>query len=266
MNTTSNKYGIVLQPVIAARLLASERSEMVTQYLFGDVLLIEKEETSFCFVTSVYDNYSGWICKGSIHIIEGSSSLDLKTAYMSTAQLADVFNLSDRSIIRLPLGSRLIGYNESNGRFGIDGYEYQIHPSFVINTLPASLDGILETAFSFKNSPYLWGGKTTLGIDCSGFVQTIYAIHGFQLPRDANQQAQVGVEVGMLADAQQGDLLFFTSSISSEISHVGIFLDQNRVIHASINVHVDSLDEVGIISAMTGAHTHLLRSIRRVKL
>lgn len=264
MDTTSNKYGVVLQPLVAARLSASERSEMVTQYLFGDILLVEKEDSEFYFVTSLYDNYSGWVCKGSIHLVGDVSLLELKTTYMSTAQLADVFNLSDRSIIRLPLGSRLIGYNELNGRFGINGCEYQIHPSFVVNTQPASLEGILETAFSFKNAPYLWGGKTTLGIDCSGFVQQVYAIHGFELPRDARQQVEVGSAVDTLADAKQGDLLFFSSTVSSDISHVGLFLDSNRVIHASINVHVDSLDDVGIINKTTGSHSHLLKAIRRL--
>lgn len=264
MCITVSKCAVVLQPLVAARQSASEKSELVTQYLFGDILLVQKEYMGFYFVISLYDHYSGWVSKGSIDIIENGEPSDFKTTYVSTAPLADVFNLSNRSIMRLPFGSRLIGYNESTGRFRFNNFEYQIHPTFVVNTQPSSLEGVLETAFSFNNSPYLWGGKTVLGIDCSGFVQLIYAIHGFDLPRDAKLQMKIGENVKTLSDAKLGDLLFFSSVETTEVSHVGVFLDQNKVIHASINVHVDTLDEVGIIHATTNSYTHLLRAIRRV--
>lgn len=264
MNKKIIKYGIVLQPVVAARHAASEKSELVTQYLFGDILSIGEEDRGFLFVTSLYDNYSGWVWSASIEIIDCLDILQFKTPFISTAQLADVFNLSDRSIIRLPLGSRLINYNQSNGRFGIPGHEYQIHPSYVVNVQPASLNGISETAFSFRNSPYLWGGKTTLGIDCSGFVQLVYAIHGYNLPRDAKDQMQIGELIESLDKAMQGDLLFFSSMDSSEISHVGILIDKDRVIHASVNVHTDFLVENSICCTKTGLRSHVLRAIRRI--
>ena len=112
------------------------------------------------------------------------------------------------------------------------------------------------------NAPYLWGGRSILGVDCSGFVQVNFKLMGIDLPRDAWQQAQTGEPVKKLKDAVKGDLAFFDDK--DEIVHVGILLGTDSIIHASGKVRIDSMDKKGITNNETGKRTHSLRAIRRL--
>ncbi|MDB9966961.1 C40 family peptidase, partial [Flavobacteriaceae bacterium] len=120
-----------------------------------------------------------------------------------------------------------------------------------------SKNSIIENSLKFLNSPYLWGGRTPYGIDCSGFSQQIYKLNGFQLPRDANQQALQGKEV-KLEKAKPGDLAFFGEK---KITHVGIIIDSNKIVHAFGCVRIDYLNEKGIINSTSKKITHYLKKI-----
>ena len=107
----------------------------------------------------------------------------------------------------------------------------------------------------------MWGGRSVFGIDCSGFVQQVYAYFNIQLPRDAYQQAGMGKDIGFLAETICGDLAYFDNK-EGKITHVGIMLDAQTIIHASGRVRIDYIDQAGILNKETGERTHQLRIVK----
>jgi cell wall-associated NlpC family hydrolase len=112
------------------------------------------------------------------------------------------------------------------------------------------------------NTPYLWGGKSPFGIDCSGFTQVVFKTGGHKLPRDSSQQILKGKEIG-LEDRRGGDLAFFTNT-EGKMNHVGILMDENRIIHASGKVRIDEFDEKGIRNVEKNAYTHHFYKLKRI--
>ena len=107
---------------------------------------------------------------------------------------------------------------------------------------------LVETATLYLNTPYLWGGKTPFGIDCSGFVQMVYKLNGFKVLRDASQQASQGDALSFIEESEPGDLAFFDNE-EGNIIHVGIMMEINYIIHASGKVRIDRLDHLGIYNS-----------------
>ena len=124
-------------------------------------------------------------------------------------------------------------------------------------------ENILNAAFMYLHAPYLWGGKTPFGIDCSGFTQMVYKLNGYKLPRDASQQALQGEALSFIEESEPGDLAFFDNEEGS-IIHVGIIMENNYIIHASGKVRIDRLDHLGIYNPETNKHTHKLRVIKKI--
>ena len=122
---------------------------------------------------------------------------------------------------------------------------------------------IAENSYLLLNSPYQWGGRSPFGIDCSGFVQLIYKLNGIFLPRDASQQALMGQALSFIEEAEDGDLAFFDNA-EGQITHVGIILSNNRIIHASGKVRIDKLDHQGIFNLEKRDYTHRLRLISKI--
>ena len=121
---------------------------------------------------------------------------------------------------------------------------------------------LIQSAFLYLNAPYLWGGKTPFGVDCSGFTQMVYKLNGYVLQRDASQQALEGEPLSFIEESQPGDLAFFDNE-EGRIIHVGIIMENNYIIHASGKVRIDRLDHLGIYNAETNRHTHRLRVIKK---
>ena len=122
---------------------------------------------------------------------------------------------------------------------------------------------LVETAILYLNTPYLWGGKTPFGIDCSGFVQMVYKLNGFNVLRDASQQASQGEALSFIEESEPGDLAFFDNS-EGDIIHVGIIMEDHHIIHAHGKVRVDLLDQSGIYNVDTKTHSHKLRVIKKI--
>ena len=122
---------------------------------------------------------------------------------------------------------------------------------------------LAENALMYLNAPYLWGGRSPLGIDCSGFTQMVYRLQGVDLPRDAYQQAEVGTTLSFVEESEAGDLAFFDNN-EERITHVGIILENNHIIHASGKVRIDRIDQQGIFNKELGTHTHKLRLIKSI--
>ena len=122
---------------------------------------------------------------------------------------------------------------------------------------------MLEFAMRFLRAPYLWGGRTPVGIDCSGFTQLIYKSIGIQIPRDASQQVELGQPLDFASEGQIGDLAFFQNE-EGRIVHVGMVCAPGKIIHASGQVRIDKLDDTGIFNCDTGKYSHQLRIIKRI--
>lgn len=256
-------YGLVTLPVVPLRALDSERSEMISQLLFGEFVEILEQSEKWFFIRNTADDYQGWVDRKMVKTVSGKEYF--------TAQKSEVVRLSrPYSIIYhainnqtklLPGGSIVYELNGDDFQIGSENWSL-IDPVYVPE-LPFSAHQIIEVALQYINAPYLWGGKTILGIDCSGLVQLAFAIGGYLLPRDASQQVAKGKTVDFLSEVLPGDLAFFENAEGC-ISHVGILIDNSKIIHASGWVKVESVDAQGIISSLTGEYTHQLRVIKRI--
>jgi cell wall-associated NlpC family hydrolase len=131
----------------------------------------------------------------------------------------------------------------------------------LVETKPKS--NLVGTALHYLNSPYMWGGKSPFGIDCSGLVQCVYQLHGIQLPRDAYLQAAHGETLGFIDESEPGDLAFFDDH-EGKITHVGIIMPDYHIIHAFGQVRIDRLDQTGIFNNSLNTHTHKLRVIKKI--
>jgi len=122
---------------------------------------------------------------------------------------------------------------------------------------------LINNALIFLNAPYLWGGRTPFGIDCSGFTQIIYRLQGIKIPRDAYQQADLGTPLNFIEESEEGDLAFFNNN-EGKIVHVGLIMKNNQIIHASGKVRIDKIDQKGIFNIEKNKHTHKLRIIKKL--
>lgn len=252
------EYAVVFVPAAPVRRKARHQSEMVNQLLFGETVKIVKEKKGLWVkVRSVHDSYEGWMTKTQLQETDEPLAL-LRPDYVSTG----FFNLVhvNGTQVRIPLGASLPRFHEGQGQIADQQYhlegpfekrtEHVIHP-----------DLVNFFTHQWLNAPYQWGGRTLLGVDCSGFVQVNFKMMGIDLPRDAWQQAQIGEVVRKLKEARCGDLAFFDDR--EEIVHVGILLGDGKIIHASGKVRIDEIDKKGIIHSETGKRTHFLRVIKR---
>jgi gamma-D-glutamyl-L-lysine dipeptidyl-peptidase len=260
-------FGINLNSVLPMRSDAREQSEMVNQLLFGEHYEILEEGEKFLYIKSLHDGYFGWIDKKMSTRIpkELADELTDEELPITNKPIASCFIESRNENIILTGGSTLPLYDPKKESFTIG--ETTFHIAFEQVNMPLtknySGDEMLSVAFKYLNTPYLWGGRNALGIDCSGFVQVVLSICGRRFPRDAAQQVEKGSLISFLTEARSGDLAFFENA-EGRISHVGILINNNQIIHSSGRVKIESIDAQGIISGETGKYTHQLRVIKRV--
>jgi gamma-D-glutamyl-L-lysine dipeptidyl-peptidase len=267
------EFGICLQTVIPVRSEPSHKSEMVTQVLFGELFRIILSEKGWANVQLSYDNYTGWIPLNQVQLLSETEFLHLFNAESAVAfdlvQL--ISNKTRNTIAPLIIGSSLPGY--VNGDFSIlsdhyfyDGTVAEISPFDTISTQQDHLKvkrTIVSDAMFYLNSPYLWGGRTPFGIDCSGLVQMVYKLKKIKLLRDASQQATHGESLNFISEAEPGDLAFFDDE-EGTIIHVGLLINKTRIIHASGKVRIDAIDHEGIFNPEEQRYTHKLRIIKRI--
>jgi len=234
---------------------ASHKSEMVSQLLFGEAGEVLQDEKDFTRIKCLYDGYEGWCAKSQLAEAEDATAFE-PVAY--TKEKSATAWLND-TIVPLSLATPVFA-KVSLDRY-IIGFDEDALPKNAAGATPLSF--LRQFALSYLNTPYLWGGKSSAGTDCSGFVQQVYKMAGIKLLRDAYQQATQGGVVGFLQEVQFGDLAFFDNE-NGHITHVGILLDSQTIIHSSGYVRIDKIDTQGIIHSITGKRTHKLRIIKRI--
>lgn len=248
-------YGFCFLAIVPVRSQASDKSEMVSQMLFGDVFQILKEEEKWLQIKTAFDNYEGWIDKKQCFPISEKEYSEIKSTWNYTiTDKVGTIQINDNSF-PIVLGSVL----PKEDTFILEEKEFRIFSE----KKSFSDFSLLEIIDYYKGTPYLWGGRSPLGIDCSGFVQNVFKIIGVSLPRDASQQALYGNEINIFKDIQPYDLLFFSNK-ENRIIHVGIALSDQRIIHASGYVRIDRIDEKGIWNEELNQYTHQLHSAKRV--
>lgn len=257
--------GLSLYSIIPVRAEARESAEQNTQILFGETFEVLEQQPKWHRVRLHSDGQEGYIDAKMCTLMKGEEfqtySKALETAAMVAFPMTYAVSENNGQTIPLTAGTKLANYQ--NGRFEVLGVGFRIDPSMVI-TAPRELNQeyLLQTVRFFLNVPYLWGGKNALGMDCSGFTQTIMSLFGKSLLRNASEQVTQGEEVS-LDQAKAGDLAFFDHQ-DAKISHVGIVIDPERIIHCSGRVKVEKLDTTGIYNTELGDYSHHLVQIRRV--
>ena len=254
------KYGICNLNCIPLRKEASDTSEMVSQLLFGDHFKVLEIKMNWLYIQLAFDGYQGWIDKKQVVKIDETfyHALQKETAIYQYEMLHSI-SLKDKSLLPISIGARLPFYKDK--QFKINELSFDLDVDVISGK--QSKSKLVETAFYYLNTPYLWGGKSIFGIDCSGFTQMVYRLNGYKLYRDASQQAKQGEVLSFIEESEPGDLAFFDNS-DGFITHVGIILPNNYIIHASGKVRLDRLDQSGIFNEETNRHTHNLRVIKKI--
>jgi len=257
------KYGIGYLSVVPCRREPSDTSEQTTQLLFGETIKVYEQRRSWFRIKTSTDNYECWIDEKQFLWISQKEyeSLVSQRPYVVSdfAQLITDINNSEPTT--LLLGSNLPNFKKGALSIGDKKWLYEGLQRNTKSVLPKSK--IKEFAMLFLNAPYQWGGRSPFGVDCSGLVQLVYKLNGINLPRDAYQQAELGEALSFIEEAEEGDLAFFDNS-EGNITHVGIILNNNNIIHASGRVRIDRLDHQGIFNQEINNYTHQLRLISKI--
>ncbi|MDG5492890.1 C40 family peptidase [Psychroserpens sp. SPM9] len=247
------QYGICNLSIVPLRIEPSDPSELVSQVLYGEIFKVLEQRKSWSRIRLAFDNYEGWIDnKQYLEISEDTYKTIKDQDPILSTDLIEFVQGDNNQLYTIPIGSSLNGLE-------IIGHTFDGHS---IST-KQDKSNLLKTAFTYLNAPYLWGGKTPFGIDCSGFTQMVYKINGHTILRDASQQATQGQALSFIEESEPGDLAFFDNQ-EGLITHVGIIMEDNYIIHAHGKVRIDRLDHSGIYNTDRGIHTHKLRVIKKI--
>lgn len=254
-------YGICPLSVVPIRSSASDKSEMVSQLLFGETVEILETKASWSRIRCTWDNYIGWADAKQLKPLPSSDLENYKQNFAYSLELVQGA-MGDGYYLPITIGATLPEFDGMHFRLNGSSFTFSGQAISPKDTqLSTAL--ILKIARRYLYAPYLWGGRSPMGIDCSGFSQIVFKMAGVAIPRDASEQVHIGHMVDFNEQAQAGDLAFFENK-KGNISHVGILLSKNEIIHASGQVRIDKIDHYGIFNSITEKYTHKLRVIKRL--
>jgi|TARA_B110000858_G_scaffold120876_1_gene137964 hypothetical protein len=230
-----------------------DTSELVSQVIYGESFKIIEQRTNWSLIKLSFDNYNGWIDnKQLVEISKTVYDLTISEANIYSSDLIEFIQINNKGLLTIPFGSTLNS---------IKLFDHSFDGNTTKTVQPK--ENLVKTSLLFINSPYLWGGRTPFGIDCSGFTQMIYKINGYKIDRDAKDQVKTGASLSFIEESEPGDLAFFDNK-EGDIVHVGIIMEDNHIIHAHGQVRIDRLDQTGIYNVDTKKHTHKLRVIKKI--
>ncbi|MEO0311440.1 MAG: hypothetical protein RIQ89_1097 [Bacteroidota bacterium] len=247
--------------VIPIRREPNDRSEIVTQLLFGERAIVVEENWPWLKVKLQYDDYEGWLDHKQVTALSDEEDQYINALPITcTYDIVQIVSYDQRKVVPVVLGSTLPCYKQPTFSFNNIKFAYEgMTKTFAI----ADKSLLMENAYMYLNAPYLWGGRTPFGIDCSGFTQQVYKLCGIKILRDASQQATQGRTLNNLNESLPGDLAFFQNK-DQKIIHVGIILPGNKIIHASGNVRIDKITERGIYNEEAKRFTHELCLLKNI--
>ncbi|MEY8019995.1 NlpC/P60 family protein [Muriicola sp. SD30] len=254
MQKNTPHYGLCALSSIPVMASANQAAEQVSQLLYGDLYKITDHRKDWNKIRVTFDDTEGWIPKNQLHPIPKETYKEFK-GIKEPAHASDLISfvsVNQNELIPILLGS-VVQNTE------VFGHTYE--GELVRGRLEKS--HLLETALQYLNAPCQWGGKTPFGIDCSGLAQMVYKINGYKLPRNAKEQANIGEVLSFVEESSPGDLAFFDDQ-EGVITHVGIIMNNNHLIHAHGKVRIDRLDQTGIYNVELGSYTHRLRVIKKI--
>ena len=257
-----DEKGICRLGVIPVRSEPSDRSEMTSQLLFGEhySVLEISSNGKWKRIRNHFDQYEGWIDATQFYGISPEYFEQINNSeYKICTDLVSTI-LFRKSTLQIVIGSILpLSQNEL----------FKLDEQLAFNGESKSLgqkrefEFLRQIACKYLNAPYLWGGRSPFGIDCSGFTQVVFRICGYALMRDSSQQEQQGMRVDGTEAMKPGDLAFFSNE-KGTVTHTGIVLEDQKIIHASGKVKIDKLDDTGIYVEELRDYSHKLHSIKRI--
>ena len=247
------QYGICNLSIVPLRNEPADTSELVSQLLYGEVFKILEQRKKWSKIRLAFDSQEGWVDNNQyIEINIGQFGKLNNEAPKLSSDLVEFIEDKNQQLHPILLGSSLNGLTileHTHDGNSVKGKKQKEH--------------LIQTSFLYLSAPYLWGGKTPFGIDCSGFTQMVYKLNGYKLYRDASQQATQGEALSFIEESEPGDLAFFDNN-EGIITHVGIIMKDNYIIHAHGKVRIDRLDHSGIYNIDKKTHTHKLRVIKKI--
>ena len=255
-------FGVCNLSLVPLRTEASDKSEMCSQLLFGDHFTLLEVGEKWSRIQTEYDEYEGWIDNKQYVKVNQATFDGLRNSksILSLQVFHKVSKTDNLTVLKLLAGSTIP--QNVDGLFYLGDTRYKLEGATINPSNSEFRSGVKDAAQFYLGSPYLWGGRSIFGIDCSGFTQIVFKQFGIKLKRDAWQQAEQGELVGFLQESRAGDLAFFDNE-EGRITHVGIMLDNEKIIHASGVVRIDPIDNQGIFNAELNRYTHKLRIVKR---